>query len=81
MISQLPSRASENNKLENLISRMQLTGGVLSRHPQAVCPRQKLRPVDIVTLCAPPRKPDLFQAAALMLHNPPWTASARVHAA
>jgi hypothetical protein len=26
MISQLPLRASKNNKLENLISRMQLTG-------------------------------------------------------
>jgi hypothetical protein len=46
MISQLPLWASENNKLEDLISRMQLTGALLSRHPQAVCPRQKLRPVD-----------------------------------
>ena len=81
MISQLPLRAPENNKLENLISRMQLTGALLSRHPQAVCPRQKLRPVDNVSPCAPPQRPDSFQAAALMVHNPPRTASPRVHAA
>jgi hypothetical protein len=81
MISQLPLRAFENNRLENLISRMQLTGGLLSRHPQAACPRQKLRPVDNVSSCAPPLKPDSFQAAALMLHSPPGTASSRLHAA
>jgi len=54
MISQLPLWASETNKLEDLISRMQLTGALLSRHPQAACSRQKLRPLDNVSPYAPP---------------------------
>ena len=41
MISQLRSRASQNKTLEDLISRMQLIGALLSRHPQAVCPAPK----------------------------------------
>ena len=64
MISQLLLRAFENNKLENLISRKQLPGALLSHHPQAVYPRQKLGPVDNVSPCAPQQKPDSFQAAA-----------------
>jgi hypothetical protein len=74
MISQLPLWASENNKLEDLISRMQLTGALLSRHPQAVCPRQKLRPVDTVSPYAPPSKPNCSRGggfdAPYPLHGP-----------
>jgi hypothetical protein len=81
MISQLPLRASENNEPESLISRMQLPGALVSRHPQAVCPRQKLLPVDDVASAHRHRSRTRFRAAALMLHNPPGAASPRVHAA
>jgi hypothetical protein len=73
MISQLPLRASENIKLESLISRMQLTGALLSRHPQAMCPRQKLRPVDDVSRAHRHRSRARSRAAALIsitLHGP-----------
>jgi hypothetical protein len=69
MISQLPLRAFENNKLENLMSRKQLLGALLSRHPQAVCPRQKLRLVDDVRRAHRHRSRARSRAAALMLHT------------
>jgi hypothetical protein len=81
MISELPLRASENNEPESLISRMQSSLALLSRYRRAVGPRQKLGPVDGVSPCLPPQKPDSFPGGALMLHNLPWTASSRVQAA
>jgi hypothetical protein len=70
MISQLPLRAAENDRLESLISRLQLRGALLSRHPQAVCPPQKLRPLDDVNRAHRHRSRTRSPAAALMLHNP-----------
>jgi hypothetical protein len=48
MISQLHLRASGNKTLEDVISQMQLSPA-LCRYRQAVCPGQKLRPVDNVS--------------------------------
>ena len=81
MISQLLLRASGNKTPGDLISQMQLSPALLRRYRQAVCPRQKLRPVDNVSPLHRNSSRTRSRAAALMLHNPPWTASPQVHAA
>jgi hypothetical protein len=82
MISQLHLRASGNKTLEDVISQMQLSPA-LRRYRQAVCPGQKLRPVDNVSRAyrQSSRTRSQAAAAALMLHSPRWPASPRVHAA
>jgi hypothetical protein len=81
MISQPPVWASENNKLENLISRMRLPGALLSHHPQAMCQRRKLLPVDNVSRAHRHRSRTRSRAAALMLYDLRWAASPRANAA
>jgi hypothetical protein len=54
MISQLPLRASENNKLENLISRMQLTGWAPESPPAGSVSAPEATAVDSVSPYAPP---------------------------
>jgi hypothetical protein len=78
MISQLHLRASGNKTLEDVISQMQLSPA-LRRYRQAVCPGQKLRPVDNVSRAyrQSSRTRSQAAAAALMLHSPRWPASPR----
>jgi hypothetical protein len=81
MISQPPVQASENNKLENLISRMQLPGALLSHDSQAMCPRREPWPVDDLSRAHRHISRTRSRAAALMPHDLPWAASPRVNAA